>query len=165
MPSAKKLKIKNWKLAFGRISKIILYCAQEIPPPLGGMLGGGLESNEEFRIKNEEFAFGRITKKLKIENWKLKISLRQRYKEIEARSPTDASLLAIGSLSLGKVPKRLKGARSTKPNNDVLAQSLLDFVLLYIYIFVCYLKNHIFYNEVYHKIYRLLLLYYYLCCY
>ena len=29
----------------------------------------------------------------------------------EARSPTDASLLAIGSLSLGKVPKRLKGAR------------------------------------------------------
>ena len=34
--------------------------------------------------------------------------------EGEARSPTDASLLAIGSLSLGEVPKRLKGARSMR---------------------------------------------------
>ena len=34
-----------------------------------------------------------------------------RYKEIEARSQTQTSLLDFGSLSFGKVPKRLKGAR------------------------------------------------------
>ena len=37
--------MKNEKLAFGRITK-------EIPPPLGGRLGGGLKNNEELRIKN-----------------------------------------------------------------------------------------------------------------
>ena len=39
---------------------------------------------------------------------------KQRYLCRKARSPTDASLLAIGSLSLGEVPKRLKGARSMR---------------------------------------------------
>ena len=32
----------------------------------------------------------------------MKISLRQNYKEIEAQSPTDASLLAIGSLQFAE---------------------------------------------------------------
>ena len=41
-----KLKIKN------EIQKITFYYLSEIPPPLGGRLGGGLKNNEELRIKN-----------------------------------------------------------------------------------------------------------------
>ena len=43
--------MKNEKLAFGRDTKIILYYTSEIPPPLGGRLGGG---QKKLRIKNEE---------------------------------------------------------------------------------------------------------------
>ena len=39
---------------------------------------------------------------------------KQRYLCRKARSWTDASLLAIGSLSVSEVPKRLKGARSMR---------------------------------------------------
>ena len=42
----------------------------------------------------------------------------------EARSGSKSSLLEFASLSSHEVPKRLQGARSTKLNNDVLAQSL-----------------------------------------
>ena len=59
-----KLKIKN------EIQKITFYYLSEIPPPLGGRLGGGLKNNKEFRIKNWEFAFGRNTKKLKMKNYR-----------------------------------------------------------------------------------------------
>ena len=52
---------------------------------------------------------------------KQKYNGKQRYLCREAQSPTDASLLAIGSLSLGEVPKRLKGARSTKARGCKLA--------------------------------------------
>jgi len=42
--------------------------------------------------------------------------------EREARSRSCASLLATTNLLVGKVPKRLQGARSTKARGNVLAQ-------------------------------------------
>ena len=46
---------------------------------------------------------------------------KQRYFCREAQSPSYASLLAITNLLLGEVPKRLKGARSAKPNRGSLS--------------------------------------------
>ena len=52
---------------------------------------------------------------------KQKYNGKQRYLCRKAQSSTDASLLDFGSLSFGKVPKRLQGARSTKPNRNKFA--------------------------------------------
>ena len=59
--------------------------------------------NLELRIKNLPSAESQRNWKLKIENWKLAFGRDIKKLKIEARSPTDASLLAIGSLSLGEV--------------------------------------------------------------